>query len=90
MFCYVYVYKYIQYAFIYELLYTIYYILVYFYIVLSLKNSEITVMNALFVCKCLNVTLESDNVEDKVDIAKLELTPTEQRDIFFSEVWCRG
>ncbi|KAI8440120.1 hypothetical protein MSG28_001527 [Choristoneura fumiferana] len=40
---------------------------------------------ALFVCKCLNVTLESDKVEDNVDISKLELTSTEQRDNFFSE-----
>ncbi|XP_063374758.1 uncharacterized protein LOC134662459 [Cydia amplana] len=40
---------------------------------------------ALCVCKCLNVTLGSDKVEDNVDIKKLELSPTEQRDIFFSE-----
>lgn len=41
---------------------------------------------ALCVCKCLNVTLEGDKLEDNVDIKKLELTSTEQRDIFFSEV----
>lgn len=40
----------------------------------------------LFVCKCLNVSLESDKVEDNVDREKLELTSSEQRDIFFSEV----
>ncbi|XP_061706092.1 uncharacterized protein LOC133517004 isoform X2 [Cydia pomonella] len=40
---------------------------------------------ALCVCKCLNVTLGSDKVEDNVDIRKLELSPMEQRDIFFSE-----
>ncbi|KAG6453784.1 hypothetical protein O3G_MSEX008330 [Manduca sexta] len=40
---------------------------------------------ALCACKCLNVTLESDTFEDNVDIGKLELTSTEQRDIFFSE-----
>ncbi|KAG7305412.1 hypothetical protein JYU34_009481 [Plutella xylostella] len=40
---------------------------------------------ALCVCKCLNVTLESDKIEQNVDIVKLDLTPTEQRDIFFSE-----
>lgn len=39
----------------------------------------------LFVCKCLNVSLESDKVEDNVDREKLELTSSEQRDIFFSE-----
>ncbi|KAI5641969.1 hypothetical protein NE865_05968 [Phthorimaea operculella] len=42
-------------------------------------------MVALFVCKCLNVALESDKVDDNIDVSKLELTPTEQRDIFFSE-----
>ncbi|XP_049865341.1 uncharacterized protein LOC126366293 [Pectinophora gossypiella] len=42
-------------------------------------------MIALFACKCLNLTLESDKIEDNIDIGKLELTPTEQRDIFFSE-----
>lgn len=41
---------------------------------------------ALCVCKCLNVTLEGDKIEDNVDIGKLELTSMEQRDIFFSEV----
>ncbi|KAM3968218.1 uncharacterized protein ACR2FA_006755 isoform 2-T2 [Aphomia sociella] len=40
---------------------------------------------ALCVCKCLNVNLESDKFEDNVDIEKLELSSTEQRDIFFSE-----
>ncbi|KAH9646036.1 hypothetical protein HF086_017565 [Spodoptera exigua] len=40
---------------------------------------------ALCVCKCLNVTLEGDKIEDNVDIGKLELTSMEQRDIFFSE-----
>ncbi|XP_013185573.2 uncharacterized protein LOC106131126 isoform X2 [Amyelois transitella] len=39
----------------------------------------------LCICKCLNITLESETIEDNVDIAKLELTTTEQRDIFFSE-----
>lgn len=43
-------------------------------------------MVALFVCKCLNVMLESEKVEDVVDVGKLELTSMEQRDIFFSEV----
>jgi hypothetical protein len=41
---------------------------------------------ALCVCKCLNVTMESENYEENVDISKLELTSTEQRDNFFSEV----
>lgn len=41
---------------------------------------------ALCACKCLNVMLESDNVEEIFDIGKLELSLTEQRDIFFSEV----
>lgn len=41
---------------------------------------------ALCVCKCLNVTLESEKVEENIDIGKLELTTAEQRDIFFSEV----
>lgn len=41
---------------------------------------------ALCVCKCLNVTLEADKLEDNVDIGKLELTSMEQRDNFFSEV----
>lgn len=41
---------------------------------------------ALFVCKCLNVSLESDKLEDILDIGKLELSLAEQRDIFFSEV----
>ncbi|XP_028156312.1 uncharacterized protein LOC114349917 [Ostrinia furnacalis] len=40
---------------------------------------------ALCVCKCLNVTLESDKVEDNIDIGKLEIATAEQRDIFFSE-----
>ncbi|XP_032512151.2 uncharacterized protein LOC116766421 [Danaus plexippus] len=40
---------------------------------------------ALFVCKCLNVSLESDKLEDILDIGKLELSLAEQRDIFFSE-----
>ncbi|KAL0839478.1 hypothetical protein ABMA28_016187 [Loxostege sticticalis] len=40
---------------------------------------------ALCVCKCLNVTLESEKVEENIDIGKLELTTAEQRDIFFSE-----
>ncbi|CAH2091867.1 unnamed protein product [Euphydryas editha] len=40
---------------------------------------------ALCACKCLNVTLESDNLEEVFDIGKLELSLTEQRDIFFSE-----
>ncbi|CAB3224985.1 unnamed protein product [Arctia plantaginis] len=40
---------------------------------------------ALCVCKCLNVTLEGDILEDNIDIEKLKLTSTEQRDIFFSE-----
>ncbi|XP_075972803.1 proline-rich Akt substrate 40 kDa isoform X2 [Anticarsia gemmatalis] len=40
---------------------------------------------ALCVCKCLNVTLEGEKLEDNVDIGKLELTSMEQRDIFFSE-----
>ncbi|XP_068627780.1 uncharacterized protein PRAS40 [Battus philenor] len=40
---------------------------------------------ALCVCKCLNVMLESEKIEDNVDIGKLELSSTEQRDIFFSE-----
>ncbi|KAL0883815.1 hypothetical protein ABMA27_015904 [Loxostege sticticalis] len=40
---------------------------------------------ALCVCKCLNVTLESEKVEQNIDIGKLELTTAEQRDIFFSE-----
>ncbi|CAK1578256.1 unnamed protein product [Parnassius mnemosyne] len=40
---------------------------------------------ALFVCKCLNVTLECDKIEDPVDIEKLELSPSEQRDTFFKE-----
>ncbi|XP_059060036.1 uncharacterized protein LOC131853219 isoform X2 [Achroia grisella] len=40
---------------------------------------------ALYVCKCLNVTLESDKFQDNVDIEKLELSTSEQRDIFFSE-----
>ncbi|KAJ8726925.1 hypothetical protein PYW08_015322 [Mythimna loreyi] len=40
---------------------------------------------ALCVCKCLNVTIEGDKLEDNVDIGKLELTSMEQRDIFFSE-----
>lgn len=40
---------------------------------------------ALCVCKCLNVTLESDLFEDFLDIGKLELTSVEQRDTFFSE-----
>lgn len=41
---------------------------------------------ALCVCKCLNMKLESDKVEANVDIGKLELSTTEQRDIYFSEV----
>lgn len=41
---------------------------------------------ALCVCKCLNVSLESDKIEDNVDTGKLELSAAEQRDIFFSEV----
>lgn len=40
---------------------------------------------ALCACKCLNIMLESDNVEEIFDIGKLELSLTEQRDIFFSE-----
>lgn len=40
---------------------------------------------ALCVCKCLNLTLEGDKLEDNVDIGKLELSSMEQRDIFFSE-----
>lgn len=40
---------------------------------------------ALCVCKCLNVTLESDYLEENVDIGKLALTSMEQRDMFFSE-----
>ncbi|KOB79480.1 Lobe protein [Operophtera brumata] len=40
---------------------------------------------ALCACKCLNVKLESDKVEAITDIGKLELTTTEQRDIYFSE-----
>ncbi|XP_026765196.2 uncharacterized protein LOC113523420 [Galleria mellonella] len=40
---------------------------------------------ALCVCKCLNVNLESEKFEDNVDIEKLEISTTEQRDIFFSE-----
>ncbi|XP_026491576.2 uncharacterized protein LOC113397449 [Vanessa tameamea] len=40
---------------------------------------------ALCVCKCLNVSLESDNFEEIIDIGKLDLSLTEQRDIFFSE-----
>ncbi|KAL4703397.1 hypothetical protein ACJJTC_011186 [Scirpophaga incertulas] len=40
---------------------------------------------ALCVCKCLNVMLECDKIEDNVEIGKLELTSTEQRDNFFSE-----
>lgn len=41
---------------------------------------------ALCVCKCLNITLECGKCEENIDIGKLELTPEEQRDIFFSEV----
>lgn len=41
---------------------------------------------ALCVCKCLNVMLESEKIEDNVDIGKLDLSAVEQRDIFFSEV----
>lgn len=41
---------------------------------------------ALCVCKCLNVALESEKIEINMDIGKLDLTPMEQRDIFFSEV----
>lgn len=41
---------------------------------------------ALFACKCLNITLECDKLEDIADIRKLELSLAEQRDIFFSEV----
>lgn len=41
---------------------------------------------ALYVCKCLNITLESETFEDNVDIEKLDLPSNEQRDIFFSEV----
>ncbi|KPI91227.1 hypothetical protein RR46_14731 [Papilio xuthus] len=40
---------------------------------------------ALCVCKCLNVMLESEQIEDNVDIGKLDLSAVEQRDIFFSE-----
>ncbi|CAG9791901.1 unnamed protein product [Diatraea saccharalis] len=40
---------------------------------------------ALCICKCLNVSLECDKIEDNFDIAKMELTTTEQRDIFFSQ-----
>ncbi|KAJ0179267.1 hypothetical protein K1T71_004979 [Dendrolimus kikuchii] len=40
---------------------------------------------ALCVCKCLNVSLESDKFEDLLDVGKLELTSMEQRDIFFNE-----
>ncbi|GBP43427.1 hypothetical protein EVAR_33955_1 [Eumeta japonica] len=39
----------------------------------------------LWVCKCLNVSLESDTVEEISDIKKLELSPAEQRDQFFNE-----
>lgn len=41
---------------------------------------------ALCVCKCLNVILECDKIEEITDIGKLELSLTEQRDIFFNEV----
>lgn len=60
--------------------------IVYFYRILIIYYLRISVIMALFVCKCLNVTLESDKVEDNLDISKLELTSTEQRDNFFSEV----
>lgn len=40
---------------------------------------------ALCVCKCLNVSLECEVIEDNFELGKLELTSTEQRDIFFSE-----
>ncbi|XP_034825481.1 uncharacterized protein PRAS40 isoform X2 [Maniola hyperantus] len=40
---------------------------------------------ALCACKCLNVTLESDKLEEIFDIGKLQLSSTEQRDTFFSE-----
>ncbi|XP_053600489.1 uncharacterized protein LOC128669598 [Plodia interpunctella] len=39
----------------------------------------------LCICKCLNLTLESDKIEENVDFEKLDLTTAEQRDIFFSE-----
>ncbi|CAH2268187.1 jg8193 [Pararge aegeria aegeria] len=38
---------------------------------------------ALCACKCLNVTLESDKLEEMFDIGKL--SSTEQRDTFFNE-----
>lgn len=41
---------------------------------------------ALCVCKCLNICLQSDKTEDNIEIEKLELTPVEQRDNFFSEL----
>lgn len=50
------------------------------------KHTTLPDTMALCVCKCLNVTLEGDKIEDNVDIGKLELTSMEQRDIFFSEV----
>ncbi|XP_038213193.1 uncharacterized protein LOC119833283 [Zerene cesonia] len=40
---------------------------------------------ALCACKCLNVILQCDKMEEIIDIERLELSPTEQRDIFFSE-----
>lgn len=41
---------------------------------------------ALCVCKCLNVTLNSDKVEQITHIERWDLSSTEQRDIFFNEV----
>ncbi|CAK1551715.1 unnamed protein product [Leptosia nina] len=40
---------------------------------------------ALCVCKCLNVTLQSEKIEEITDINRRDLSPTEQRDTFFNE-----
>ncbi|XP_041972685.1 uncharacterized protein LOC121728582 [Aricia agestis] len=40
---------------------------------------------ALYSCKCLNIVVECDKVEDVTDTEKLELSTEEQRDLFFSE-----
>ncbi|VVD03402.1 unnamed protein product [Leptidea sinapis] len=40
---------------------------------------------AFFACKCLNIVLQSDKIDEITDIERLELSASEQRDIFFCE-----
>lgn len=41
---------------------------------------------AICVCKCLNITLESEKMEANTENHKFDLMDAEQRDVFFTKV----